>query len=122
MVTGKRQKANGNGHRSAESRAGHSWRILRMIAGRAWSGRLLRALDHGPTRFNRLKESMRGVSAKTLSSLLRLYADQGVVVRHVISERPLRVEYSLTQMGRELVEALNELIDWETRWGKRSGK
>ena len=122
MVAGKRQKADGDGDRSADGRAWNSRRALRLIAGRAWSNRVLLALAHGPTRFNRLKESMRGVSAKTLSSLLRLYADEGIVVRHVISQRPLQVEYSLTQMGRELVKVTNELIDWETRWGKRSGK
>ena len=45
---------------------------------------------------------------------------RGLVLRTVIPGPPVRVEYSLSQMGRELEPALSELERWANRWlGRR---
>jgi DNA-binding HxlR family transcriptional regulator len=41
---------------------------------------------------------------------------RGMVQRRVISGPPLRVEYSLSEMGRALEPALSELERWANRW------
>jgi DNA-binding HxlR family transcriptional regulator len=120
MATSKKGKGNGRSAGGAANSANAAWSRLRSIAGRAWAGRLIRTLDEGPARFNRLKEALDGISAKTLSSLLRSYEDHGLVLRRIVSDRPLGVEYSITQKGKELAGILEEVRDWESRWERRT--
>jgi DNA-binding HxlR family transcriptional regulator len=49
------------------------------------------------------------VSRQTFANLLKELEDKGIVSRKVINERPPRVEYSLTEKGKEMARILNEL-------------
>lgn len=55
-----------------------------------------------PLRFSQLKDTLTGISSRTLSLKLRDLEEMGLVHRHVFEGRPLRVEYSLTGDGRTL--------------------
>jgi DNA-binding HxlR family transcriptional regulator len=41
---------------------------------------------------------------------------KGIVVRHVSAETPVKVCYELTEKGRQLAPALDELKSWADRW------
>lgn len=81
-----------------------------------WTLLLLRELFTGTRRFGELREALPGISPKTLSERLRGMESQGIVTREVFAEVPLRVEYSLTPLGRTLDPVIQSLRDWGTAW------
>lgn len=71
-----------------------------------------RLLEEGPLGFNALKERIEGISAKVLTDSLEDLTENGLAHRTVVNESPLRVEYELTDRGRELQSALEALATW----------
>lgn len=71
-----------------------------------------RLTEEGPLRFNELKERIDGISAKVLTDGLEDLTENELLRRTVVSESPLRVEYELTDTGRELQTALEALAKW----------
>jgi DNA-binding HxlR family transcriptional regulator/DNA-binding response OmpR family regulator len=71
--------------------------------------------DAGPMGFNDLQSQLDGISAKVLTDALEEQRDNGLVDRREISQRPLRVEYSLTPKGEDLRTAIQSLADWGER-------
>lgn len=67
---------------------------------------------HTLLRFGELRRGLRGISEKVLIQQLRELEEDGLVHREVYREVPPRVEYSLTEQGRQLSKALQPLDDW----------
>lgn len=67
-------------------------------------------------RFTKLSNMLKHVSTKTLSSRLRELEENGILKRTAFNEIPPRVEYSMTDKGKKLAEALIPLIEWITLW------
>ena len=68
-------------------------------------------------RFSELKNGIEGVSQKMLTVTLRALERDGLVERSVFPEVPPRVEYELTDLGRSLLPAMHEFMDWlQTSW------
>jgi DNA-binding HxlR family transcriptional regulator len=86
------------------------------LVGRRWTGAILRVLMDGALRFSEVAQAVPELSDRLLSERMKELERRGIVERRVISGPPLRVEYSLSQMGRELEPALFELQRWATRW------
>ena len=87
-------------------------RALGLIGGK-WKMQILCALsNHGPTRYNRLKKTLDGVSNTVLANALRELEEDGLVLRREYLEVPVRVEYEITAPGRALVPILDQLGDW----------
>ena len=63
-------------------------------------------------RFNRLAEKLPGISAKTLTEVLKDLQRNGLVKRIAYQEIPPRVEYFLTREGRELTMLVAPLMLW----------
>lgn len=80
--------------------------------GDKWSVLILFALVDGADRFNSLKSRVMGISQRMLTQTLRDLEREGYVNRTVYPEVPVRVEYSLTEMGRDLVKPLYQLVSW----------
>lgn len=80
--------------------------------GDKWSALILFALVDGADRFNSLKSRIEGISQRMLTQTLRDLERDGYVNRTVFPEVPVRVEYELTLMGRELVKPLYQLVSW----------
>ncbi len=74
-----------------------------------------RLMEDGPLGFNELKGRIDGVSAKVLTDSLEDLTENRLIERTVISESPLRVEYELTETGRELRTAMEALATWGDR-------
>jgi len=88
---------------------------IELIGGR-WTGSVLRALFTGSHRFADIKAAVPNLSDTMLSQRLRELEAAGIVERRVIASSPVRVEYQLTQMGRELEPVLDAVIVWSHRW------
>lgn len=86
--------------------------------GDKWSILLLGMLGEGEMRFSALKRRVDGISQKMLAQTLRTLERDGLISRHVEPTVPVSVTYAITPLGRELLGALQWLIDWaETRMG-----
>ncbi|MGI4797604.1 MAG: winged helix-turn-helix transcriptional regulator [Janthinobacterium lividum] len=85
--------------------------VLDRIADK-WTALVVLALSAGTLRFSRLKERVEGISQKMLTQTLRQLERDGMVKREVFPTVPATVEYSLTPLGRSLVEAFVVLRAW----------
>lgn len=80
--------------------------------GDKWSMLVLFALVEEADRFNSIKSRIIGISQKMLTQTLRNLEREGYVSRCVFPEVPIRVEYDLTDRGRELVKLLYQVVSW----------
>ena len=86
------------------------------IIGRRWSGVILRAMLAGATRYTDIACSVPKLSDRLLSERLKEFEAEGIVSRLVIPETPVRIEYHLTDKGRSLEKAFEELSAWAEEW------
>ena len=63
-------------------------------------------------RFSELMKELDGISPKTLTDTLVALQKEGFVGREAFSEIPPRVEYYLTDDGKELWDAILPLLQW----------
>ncbi len=86
------------------------------LLGDKWTLIILRDLATGPRRFKELEHSGEGISPSILASRLRELEQQGIVTRTSFNEIPPRVEYTLTQKGRDALPVVEALRTYGTRW------
>ena len=85
---------------------------LAAIGGR-WKIRLICTLYvDGTQRFGDLLKKTKGVTSAMLSSSLKELERDGIITRRQYEEIPPRVEYALTERGRELWPILHRLAHW----------
>ena len=94
--------------------------ILEHVTSR-WGVLVLVSLLEDTHRFSELRRKVMGVSEKMLTQHLREMEADGLVHREVYAEVPPRVEYSLTEHGRTLNQALGPLGAWGTERIRREG-
>ena len=82
------------------------------LIGGKWKLLLLRNLRERPWRFNELQRSIDGISQKVLTESLRQMVDDGLAYRHDYHENPPRVEYGLTELGRQMLPIIDALADF----------
>ncbi|GGB07478.1 MULTISPECIES: winged helix-turn-helix transcriptional regulator [Mucilaginibacter] len=80
--------------------------------GGKYKGRILWRLRNGTMRYGELRRTVTGVTSKMLTQALRELEDDCLIVRQVHVEVPPKVEYTLTNTGRELLPFLQLLRDW----------
>lgn len=83
------------------SRIGDKWTVL-----------VVELLGDGPMRFSTLKRLIGNISQKMLTTTLRGLERDGFVTRTVYPTIPPRVEYELTDLGRELLVPVRRLAEW----------
>lgn len=86
-------------------------RILDRIGDR-WTVLVVGLLGRGDARFSELLRGIDGISQKMLTQTLRGLERDGLVLRTVRPEVPVRVDYELTPAGRSLLEPLRALEEW----------
>ncbi|KAA8731898.1 helix-turn-helix transcriptional regulator [Acinetobacter qingfengensis] len=77
-----------------------------------WVLLILYVLMHQPLHFNLLKKNIEGISPKVLSQKLKMLERDGFISRHVQAGSPIRVEYQLTALGRDVSQTAYQLKDW----------
>jgi DNA-binding HxlR family transcriptional regulator len=96
-------------HRTEDCRAISE--VLQRI-GDKWTVLVVSRLGEGPLRFNELRSIIGGISQKMLTTTLRGLERDGFVTRTVFPTIPPRVDYELTDLGRELLVPVQALADW----------
>jgi DNA-binding HxlR family transcriptional regulator len=84
--------------------------LLDLVTSR-WAVLIVGALDDGPMRFGALRRRLDGISQKVLTEKLRDLEQEGLIDR-TVTDRPLAVEYRLTDVGRTLTEPIALLALW----------
>jgi DNA-binding HxlR family transcriptional regulator len=83
------------------------------LTSRKWTRAIIeQLLAEGPMRYTELSEAITGISDKMLSESLEAMEDHHLVHREVIDDRPVSVEYSLTDPGAELGAVMDAVADW----------
>lgn len=77
--------------------------LLRTLSGK-WKPQMFRLAMEGPLRFNSLLRQLPGSNKQSVSTALRELEEAGLLVRTVVKEKPLHVEYVLSEKGRGLLE------------------
>lgn len=67
---------------------------------------------HEKMRFNELQKEIQDISQRMLTVTLRSLEADGLVGRKIYAEVPPRVEYTLTELGRSLLPAIDGLVEW----------
>jgi DNA-binding HxlR family transcriptional regulator len=80
--------------------------------GDKWTYLILAVLEDEPVRFNQIRKLIGDISQRVLTEKLRDLERDGYVARTVFPERPPRVEYSLTPLGRSALEPIIHLMKW----------
>lgn len=86
------------------------------LIGKRWTGAIICALTERPMRFGELRKAVPGLSDRLLSQRLRELEGEGLVERSVEAGTPVRVTYSLTEKGGDLLPAIRELRAWGRKW------
>jgi DNA-binding HxlR family transcriptional regulator len=85
--------------------------VLSRVSDR-WSMLVLLFLEAGTLRFSALGRAIPDISQRMLSQTLRRLEEDGLLTREVFPTIPPKVEYSLTDLGRSLLEPLKLMMSW----------
>jgi len=83
---------------------------MALLRGR-WAPNVIWYLSAQPRRFGELRVDIPKISARVLSARLRELETRGVITRCVVPTSPPSVEYALTDLGRELVPAIEAIVE-----------
>jgi len=87
-----------------------------QLLGKRWTGLILDTLMSGPQRFCELTSIVEGLSDRVLSDRLRELESAGIIKREVYPQIPVRVEYRLTEKGKDLKPVVDAIHTWAERW------
>ena len=86
------------------------------ILGAKWTALLIYDLAAGTRRFRELEHSCAGISSRTLAERLRALERGGIVRRRSYPESPPRVEYELSEKGRDLLPIIDAMTAFGRSW------
>lgn len=90
----------------------HAFEIL----GKRWNGLIIHSLMESNLRFSQLEHIIPQLSARMLTFRLKELEDEGLINRVVSDSQPVRVEYQLTDKGRDLKASMDQIGQWATKW------
>ncbi len=86
------------------------------LLGKRWTGLILRAILLGQHRFSDIAQMIPLLNDRMLSERLKELEAVGIVKRTVYPEVPVRVEYDLTDKGRDLGPVMDSIQQWANKW------
>jgi len=86
------------------------------IVGSKWTPQLLYALANDVGRFCELQKEAGGINPRTLSARLDELERVGIIKKKTFAEVPPRVEYILTEKGRDLLPVLERMVEWGEKY------
>ena len=86
-----------------------------QLLGGKWAILILESLVNGPKQFNQIQKEI-DITQATLATHLKQLEEEGLLTRTVFPEVPLRVEYELTDIGREFRPVLESIEVWGDKY------
>ncbi len=90
------------------------------LIGSKWKLLIIRNLRQRPWRFNELQRSLDGISQKVLTDSLRELIQDGLVIRNDFKSNPPHVEYSLSELGENLMPIIDTMADFGNQYKKQT--
>lgn len=84
--------------------------------GKRWNGLIIQTLMSGPKRFKDISNFIPSMSDKMLSERMKDLESEGILIRHVYPETPVRIEYELTEKGKALQPVMEQISNWAEQW------
>ncbi len=86
------------------------------VLGKRWTALIVRTLLPRPRRFSDITAIVAGLSDRLLSERLKELESCAIVERRVYPDTPVRIEYILTDKGRELERVVEAIQHWADCW------
>jgi DNA-binding HxlR family transcriptional regulator len=77
-----------------------------------WTVLIVGCLATGTRRFGELRRDITGISPKVLTQKLRELERDGIITRKIYASVPPKVEYTLTPLGKTLIDLLDSIRVW----------
>lgn len=90
------------------------------LIGGKWKLMILWHLIDGPKRFGELKRNLPSITQRILTLQLRTLEETGIISRKIYASVPPKVEYSMTNYGKDLIPILNHLCNWSTKYANNN--
>lgn len=87
------------------------------LLGGKWKLRILWHIMQGDNRFSLLLKAIPDITEKVLTTQLRELEESGLVVREIIKQKPLNVQYELSDEYAQLEEIIEKLCDFSKQYG-----
>jgi DNA-binding HxlR family transcriptional regulator len=81
-----------------------------------WTPQLIYAMANGVRRFGELQKEVGGINPRTLSARLDELERTGILTKSAFAEVPPRIEYALTQKGKDLIPILEQMVEWGDKY------
>jgi DNA-binding HxlR family transcriptional regulator len=88
------------------------------LLGKRWTGLIIRSLQDGPKRYKDISQIIPGMSDRMITERFKELEEAGIVKRNVYPEKPVRIEYELTEKGKALSPVMDEVQNWANNWVK----
>ncbi|MBL7782347.1 MAG: helix-turn-helix transcriptional regulator [Saprospiraceae bacterium] len=82
--------------------------LLKMLSGK-WKPQIFRLAQDGPLRFNSLLRQLNGASKQSVALALKELEAAQLLDKNTVRLKPLHIEYSLSEKGRELIPVFRQL-------------
>jgi DNA-binding HxlR family transcriptional regulator len=82
--------------------------LLKMLSGK-WKPQIFRLALDNPVRFNALLRQMEGSNKQSVAVALKELEEQGLLDKVVIAQKPLHIEYNLSEKGQSLIPVFQQL-------------
>jgi len=89
-----------------------------FVIGGKWKLPIIISIYHGNKRFNDISVSIPGITNRVLSKELKHLEENLLLKRAIVSESPVKIEYTLT----EYCFSVSEVLEAMEKWGKRHRK
>lgn len=86
------------------------------LLGKKWTVLIIRVLMQGSHRFKDISNTIPTMSDRMLAERMKELEAAGIVIRHVYPETPVRIEYELSEKGKDLQAVLDEMQKWGEKW------
>lgn len=82
--------------------------LLKMLSGK-WKPQIFKLALEGPIRFSSLLRQIKGSNKQSVAVALKELEEQGLLLRNIVQQKPLHVEYTLSVKGKSLVGVFQQL-------------
>lgn len=82
--------------------------LLKQLAGK-WKPQIFLHAVNGPVRFNALLRDIKGSNKQSIAVALRELEENGLLDKHTIAQKPLHIEYTLSDKGQSLIPLFKQL-------------